>query len=182
MKIIVAIVLNCLLSLQIHANELPEMLIGRENISPGITLIFEGAIKDDVAPYELFLLQEKTDIHIEMLANWNDQAPPGSPEGGFIPYLNVTATITEQHTGNSKTIDLVPHINLSDNFHYAQNIKLPGMSTSKYTILFSIDETKMKTLGLHYDWRKTVGDEVIKPVFFSYKDLDFSKISSATRR
>ena len=30
--------------------ELPEMIIGEESISPGIDLVFEGAIKDDVFP------------------------------------------------------------------------------------------------------------------------------------
>ena len=30
--------------------ELPEMIIGKESISPGIDLVFEGAIKDDVFP------------------------------------------------------------------------------------------------------------------------------------
>ena len=182
MKIFITILLNCLISAQIRASELPEMQIGKENIPPGITLIFEGAIKDDVAPYDLFLSEEKTDIHIEMLANWNNTAPSGSPEGGFVPYLNITATITDQTTEKSKTVELLPHINMSDNFHYAQNIQLPGLRTSKYTVLFSINGTKMKTLGLHYDWRNMVGNEIIKPIFFSYKDLDFSRIAAAKRR
>ena len=35
-------------------SELPEMIIGKEAIAPGINLIFEGAIKDDVSPAEKF--------------------------------------------------------------------------------------------------------------------------------
>ena len=34
---------------------LPEMVIGEATINPGIHLTFEGAIKDDVAPLDVFL-------------------------------------------------------------------------------------------------------------------------------
>ncbi|MED5437415.1 MAG: hypothetical protein VX806_04775 [Pseudomonadota bacterium] len=31
-----------------------EMIIGEEKIEPGINIIFEGAIKDDIAPSDFF--------------------------------------------------------------------------------------------------------------------------------
>ena len=54
--------------------ELPEMIIGEESISPGIDLVFEGAIKDEVFPSSKFGSEENSDIHIEVLANWNSNA------------------------------------------------------------------------------------------------------------
>jgi len=59
------------------AKDLPEMIIGTKNTPPGITFVFEGAIKDDVAPAGIFLSEAKSDIHLEALAHWNDQAPRG---------------------------------------------------------------------------------------------------------
>ena len=56
---------------------MPEMIIGEENIEPGINLIFEGAIKDDVAPAYKFGKESSSDIHIEVLATWNNNAPRG---------------------------------------------------------------------------------------------------------
>ena len=54
---------------------LPEMVIGEATINPGIHLTFEGAIKDDVAPLGVFLAENETDVHIEMLAHWSEDAP-----------------------------------------------------------------------------------------------------------
>ena len=55
------------------------MIISKEEISPGITLVFEAAIKDEVYPSAKFGSEEDSDIHIEVLANWNESAPPGAP-------------------------------------------------------------------------------------------------------
>ena len=77
-----------LLSLSIAKNifsELPEMVIGEESIPPGINLIFEGAIKDDVSPAEKFGYEKDSDVHIEVLANWNQDAPSGSPVEVSLP-------------------------------------------------------------------------------------------------
>ena len=102
-----------------------EMIIGRETISPGVNVVFEGAPKDIVHPENYFLNETDTDIHIEMLANWSDEAPEGSPLGGFVAYLGVSAVI-ESANGKINRVELTPHLNMSDNLHYAQNIKLPG--------------------------------------------------------
>ncbi len=166
----------------LSSEELPEMVIGTASIQPGIDLVFEGAIKDDVQPEGHFLKESETDIHIEVLVNWNENAPQGSPIGGFIPYLNISAKITNQQTEESSKILLSPHLNISDNYHYAQNIKLPGYKDDLYTIEFSISPPSSETIGLHYDWRKTVGNLIIETKTFTYSNLDFSAIVSARRR
>ena len=90
-----------------------EMIIGKENIHPGIDLIFEGAPKDTVHPKNYFRAESATDIHIEMLANWSENAPTGSPLGGFVAYLNVEAFI-ESESGEKTKVRLTPHLNISD--------------------------------------------------------------------
>ena len=75
MKKFLFLVLTFLISKNIIAN-LPEMIISKEEISPGITLVFEAAIKDEVYPSAKFGSEEDSDIHIEVLANWNESAPP----------------------------------------------------------------------------------------------------------
>ena len=119
--------------------ELPEMIIGEESISPGIDLVFEGAIKDDVFPSSKFGSEKDSDIHIEVLANWNSNAPNGSPTNGFVAYLRISAEILNQTNLDTKIIQLLPHLNLSDNLHYALNTKLPGSKDDLYTITFYID-------------------------------------------
>ena len=74
-------------------SEIPEMILGEETIENGINLVFEVAIKDDVSPSNFFGNEENSDIHLEVLANWNDTAPEGSQKGGFVPYLNVSAEL-----------------------------------------------------------------------------------------
>ena len=164
------------------SEELPEMVIGTASIKPGIDLVFEGAIKDDVQPEGYFLKESETDIHIEVLVNWNENAPPGSPVGGFIPYLNVSAKITNQKTEKSSNILLSPHLNMSDNYHYAQNIKLPGYKEDLYTVEFNITPPSSEIIGLHYDWRETVGNIIVESKNFIFPDLNFAKIASASRR
>ena len=67
------------------------MIIGRETVYPGINITFEAAIKDEIKPHGYFLKEDSTDIHLEVLINWNKNAPEGSPEGGFIPCLLYTS-------------------------------------------------------------------------------------------
>lgn len=156
-----------------------EMIIGRESISPGIDIVFEAAPKDIVFPLDSFLSESETNIHIEMLANWSEDAPEGSPVGGFIAYLDVFAIISND-LGDNLKVNLSPHLNLSDNFHYAQNIKLPGSIDDTYEITFEIYPPK-DTLGIHYDWKNSIGSFL--PINkFTYKNLNFKKISLMTRR
>lgn len=175
------IILSLFLSKTI-LSELPEMVIGKETIDPGIEIIFEGAIKDDVSPVIKFVSIDQSDIHLEVLANWNEDAPSGSPAGGFVAYLNVSAEINNQSTSETKNISLLPHINLSDNLHYALNTKLPGNKDDLYSIKFLIQPPESSQLGLHFDWRNEVGSFLSRSHEFEYKNLDFSAIANAKRR
>ena len=123
-----------------------EMIIGTGSIEPGVDLIFEGGVKDEIMPEEYYLSENETDVHIEVLANWSSDAPKGSPEGGHVAYLNVTAVLINETTGSSDTHKLTPHVNMSDNLHYAKNIKLPGKIDESYTVIFEIRPPKMMSL------------------------------------
>ena len=95
------------------SGELPEMILGNEKIEPGINLVFEGAIKDDVFPSSVFGSEEDSDIHLEVLANWNENAPSGSPEGGFVAYLRIEVVITNQGSMKSSSIEPVSYTHLT---------------------------------------------------------------------
>jgi len=174
---IIYFVLLALSSLNIAATE---MIIGKETISPGINLVFEAAPKDTVMPKEYFLAESATDIHIEMLANWSKDSPIGSPVGGFVAYLKIYATI-EAESGGKTTVQLTPHLNMSDNLHYAQNIKLPGSIDEAYNITFDINPPDQRELGIHYDWNNEVGP-ILEQTSFNYKNMNFKKIALSSRR
>jgi len=164
-----------------------ELIIGSELVEPGIRVIFEGAIKDDVSPLSLHLSESKTDVHLEARVNWASdksiQVPNGTPRGGFVAYLTITAEVTNERTGESlKDIQIVPHINLIDNFHYARNIKLPGKRDDLYIVKFSLQPPSAYDLALHKDWRDNHGNQLFKNIGFQYTHVDFEEIASATRR
>jgi len=159
-----------------------EMIIGSGSIEPGVDLIFEGGVKDEIMPEEYYLSENETDVHIEVLANWSSDAPKGSPEGGHVAYLNVTAVLINETTGSSDTHKLTPHVNMSDNLHYAKNIKLPGKIDESYTVIFEIRPPKNDELGMHYDWRYIVDKELIVAERFEFNNLDFKEIAISKRR
>jgi hypothetical protein len=123
-----------------------EMIIGTGSIEPGVDLIFEGGVKDEIMPEEYYLSENETDVHIEVLANWSSDAPKGSPEGGHVAYLNITAVLINETTGSSDTHKLTPHVNMSDNLHYAKNIKLPGKIDESYTVILKYVHQRMMSL------------------------------------
>ncbi|MDA9661153.1 iron transporter [Gammaproteobacteria bacterium] len=172
---------SILLSLNVFG-ELPEMVIGQESVKPGINFVFEGAIKDDVTPSRNFGSEKNSDIHLEVLANWNEDAPRGSPIDGFVAYLRIKAEIQNQYNSQVMVLDLLPHINLSDSLHYALNTKLPGKKDDLYSIKFTILPPETSKLGLHYDWREEVGPVILETFTFEYKNLDFSEIAISKRR
>tara|TARA_Y100000591_G_scaffold333220_1_gene374756 strand:- start:5099 stop:5632 length:534 start_codon:yes stop_codon:yes gene_type:complete len=157
-----------------------EMIIGKKIIQPGIELIFEGAPKDIIYPKDLHLAEKETDIHIEMLAQWADDNSASAPAKSFVAYLNVTAEI-QSKDGSSRKIKLTPHLNLIDNLHYAQNVKLPGRISDLYDITFTISPPEKEVLGIHYDWNSKFGG-LMKKTSFTFKDLDFKKIALKSRR
>ena len=157
-----------------------ELIFGKESLPNGINIIFEAAPKDIIFPEKYFLDENSTDIHIEMLINWSDKSPSGSPNSGFIPYLDVIATI-KNTKGNSMNVKLTPHLNISDNLHYAQNIKLPGNIDDIYDVTIQINPPKEDKLGIHYDWKEKYGF-LIKQSKFEYKNLSFKAIVLQSRR
>ena len=42
------------------------MIIGTGYIKPGVDLIFEGGVKDEIMPQEYYLSENETDVHIEV--------------------------------------------------------------------------------------------------------------------
>ena len=71
---------------------------------------------------------------------------------------------------------------MSDNLHYAQNLKLPGSAKDLYTVTFTINPPEPGRIGMHLDWREEVGKDIIVSAVFTCTDLDFYQISQASRR
>ena len=157
-----------------------EMIIGSERIDPGIEIVFEAAPKDTVFPEKFYLPESETDIHIEMLANWSEDNLVSVPSGGFVAYLKVKAIISNENGAIIET-DLTPHLNLVDNLHYAQNIKLPGSIKDLYDVTFIIEPPDSKSFGIHYDWHEKFGG-LIQESSFTYKSLNFEQIAIKQRR
>ena len=66
----------------------------------------------------------------------------------------MSAIITNQKTNDKILVDLIPHINLIDNFHYAKNISLPGEIDERYRVKFIVRPPEM-TILYHNDWTKS---------------------------
>lgn len=169
-----------LILLLISSLSAEEMIIGKEIIKPGIDVTFEAAPKDTIHPKGMHLKENVTDIHIEMLANWSEDSPNGSPVGGFVAYLNVFVKIKAE-SGTEVQVQLTPHLNMSDSLHYAQNIKLPGEIDELYDVTFTISPPIKDELGIHYDWNELFGPLMEKSVF-TYKNLNFEQIALSSRR
>ena len=160
-----------------------ELIIGEERVEPGIVFIFEGAVKDHVMPSGMHLKEEQTNIHIEARVNWDTKnVPDGTPAGGFVAYLHITAKVTNEKTGLSTFIDLLPHINLVDNYHYARNISLPGNNDDLYLVEFNVLPPTHIELSLHKDWLDNYGNELMKNQYFKYENVDFKEIANSSRR
>ena len=160
-----------------------EQIISVEELSENIIVTFEAAPKDTVFNDSIRQLSEKeTDIHIEALVNWSDDTQiEGQLAKGFIPYVSITSEIINENSGQKKVIKLTPHVNLSDGFHYAKNIKLPGLRTDKYKLKFTI-KPNGEALTYHMDWKEKYPYPIFKRKVFEYSNLDFKETSEATRR
>lgn len=163
-----------------------EMIIGEEVIEPGIQLVFEGAPKDDVTPHDQNLAEDKTDVHLEVLTTWaTDESidiPEGATRGGFVAYLHFFATITNEATGDTETVSLIPHVTLGDAMHYARNVSLPGEPTDPYTVRFDVHPPEETELAFHKSWRDAHGTPLFEAQSFTFEGLDFEEIAAATRR
>tara|TARA_B100000575_G_scaffold254490_1_gene223700 strand:- start:6623 stop:7168 length:546 start_codon:yes stop_codon:yes gene_type:complete len=160
-----------------------ELVIGEERINPGIIFIFEGAVKDTVYPKNYNLAENQTDVHIEARVNWDfENIPDGTPPGGFIPYLRINAVIQNQQTGIKSSIDLIPHINLIDNFHYARNVSLPGSIDDIYQVEFFINSPGKFDLSFHKDWLEKYSESLIEDIELKYVNISFSEIARLSRK
>jgi len=176
-------ILYFLLILNLNFSFSQELIIGEETVSPGIVFIFEGAVKDHVMPEGMHLKETQTNIHIEARVNWDtNDIPEGTPPGGFVAYLHITAKVTNQNSGMSTFIDLLPHINLVDNYHYARNISLPGNADDLYLVEFNILPPTHIDLSLHKDWLDNYGNKLMKNQYFKYSNVDFEEIANSSRR
>ena len=159
-----------------------ELIVGEEKVDPGIKFIFEGAIKDVISPSSRNLSEELTNVHIEARVNWdNEDIPDGAVPGGFIPYLRINSLIINESTGLKTFIDLIPHINLIDNFHYARNISLPGKIDDYYKVEFTINPPSKYDLSYHKDWINEYGEKFFLAKKFTYRNINFKEIAKATR-
>lgn len=160
-----------------------ELIIGEERLDQGIIIIFEGAIKDHIEPSNRHLGVLESNIHLEARVNWDvTNTPNGTPPGGFVPYLHISAKITNNKTGQTNYVDLVPHINLVDNFHYARNTSLPGTNLDLYSVEFKIMPPTFIDLSYHKDWVNTYGAYLVKEAVFNYEKVNFFEIANATRK
>ena len=176
-------ILLAILLLKFNFLPLQELIIGEETVDPGIVFIFEGAVKDHVMPIGMHLKENETNVHIEARVNWDlRNTPNGSPEGGFVAYLHITSKVTNQKTGLSTFIDLTPHINLIDNYHYARNISLPGKKDELYTVEFNVISPTNIELSLHKDWLDKYGNQLMTNQYFLYENVNFEVIANATRK
>ena len=164
------------------STSLGELFLGKEEISPGIVLTFEVAPKDTISPTQFYLPEKETDVHLEVLAVWGDSAPKGSVLGGFVPYLDVSGVVINKQTAAVVNFQLTPHLNLSDNFHYAQNITLPGKLDELYDLVFEVRAPKPGELGMHLDWTDSLGLELITDVEFKFLELNLKDVSLSSRR
>ena len=96
--------------------------------------------------------------------------------------MHITSKVTNQKSGLSTFIDLTPHINLIDNYHYARNISLPGKKNELYTVEFNIIPPTNIELSFHKDWLDKYGSQLMTNQYFIYKNVNFEEIVNATRR
>ena len=168
---------------QVPSAHAQEAVFGEKVVEPGVKFTFIAAPKDDVQPGAQHLAESKTDIHLEVLANWTEEASTtvGAPTGGFVPYLHLFARVTNERTGQSQKVSLLPHINLSDNAHYARNIALPGAPDDPYSVTFSVNPPGEYELATHRDWRAKYGDQLLEPLTVTYEELQLAEVARATR-
>ncbi|MEM9424605.1 MAG: iron transporter [Spirochaetota bacterium] len=167
--------------------ESDKLVMGHETTSLGIefyfggVLIYEGGRKDTVYPFIGDLEAGETVVHLEARANWSKRSelPPGAVSAGFVAYLDITATIKNQVSGHQTEVDLSPHINLENNFHYSRNTPLPGSDTDLYTVTFSIHSPIGKSFVLvEEDWKQRYGLHLLENTVFHYRDVTFAQVAS----
>jgi hypothetical protein len=75
----------------------------------------------------------------------------------------------------------VPHINLSDNMHYARNVSLPGAADDRYTVELFVEPPQKLDMSFHRDWREEYGNRLFEAQSFTYTGVQMADIVAATR-
>lgn len=168
---------------QIQPVHAQEQVFGEKVVEPGVKFTFIAAPKDAVKPTAKHLAENQTDIHLEVLAGWTEEASSevGAPAGGFVPYVHLFAHVKNEETGQVQKVSLVPHINRSDNAHYARNVALPGAPDDPYTVTFSVNPPQEFELATHRDWRQKYGDSLFEATTVTYENLQLEEVAKATR-
>jgi len=164
----------------VHAQE---QVFGEEVLGPGVKITFLVAPAGDVEPMAQNLTEARSDLHLEVLSGWTEEMSDevGAPAGGFVPHVRLFATVENESTGEVTKASLVPHVNQSDNFHYARNISLPGAPDDPYTVVFEVHPPQALEVATHSDWRTAYGNRLFPPATVTYKNLQFEEIVQATR-
>jgi len=167
----------------VQSTHAQENVFGEEVLGPGVKMTFLVAPSGDVEPTAQNLSESRSDLHLEVLAGWTEEASDevGAPAGGFVPYLNLFAIVQNEETGQMKKVTIVPHVNQSDNFHYARNIALPGGPDDPYTVVFEVHPPEKFGLATHKDWRTAYDNRLFPPATVTYKNLQLGEIVRATR-
>jgi uncharacterized protein involved in high-affinity Fe2+ transport len=168
---------------QIHPAHAQEKVFGEKVVEPGVKITFLAAPSGAVQPKAQNLSEKRSDLHLEVLAGWTEEASEevGAPAGGFVPYIRLFARVENEETGQVKKVTLVPHINRSDNAHYARNIALPGAPDDPYTVVFSVHPPEKFELATHRDWRDAYGEKLFAPTTVTYDGLNLTEIVKTTR-
>ena len=160
-----------------------EFTLGHKFTQPGIVFAFEAAPRDRIRPNHYHLKEQNTDLHLEVLANWSEKkTPKGATPGGFVPYLVISAEVTNNRTKRSQWYELTPHINLKDNFHYARNIALPGKKSDQYSVTFYVRPPVEGIIGFHKDWYELNGGKLFNEFKYQITAVDFSAVAKARRK
>ena len=169
--------------MQMSPVQAQEKVFGEEVLGPGVKITFLVAPSGDVEPEPQHLPESRSDLHVEVLAGWTEEASDevGAPAGGFVPYLHLFATVENEKTGEVKKASLVPHVNQTDNVHYARNIALPGAADDPYTVVFEVHPPQQLELATHRDWRMAYGNRLFPPATVTYKNLQLEEIVRTTR-
>ena len=160
-----------------------EKVFGEEVLGPGVKMTFLVAPSGNVEPTAQNLSEARSDLHLEVLAGWTEEASDEveAPAGSFVPYLHLFATVQNEETGQVAKATIVPHVNQSDNFHYARNIALPGGPDDPYTVVFEVHPPGKFELATHKDWRAAYSNRLFPPATVTYKNLQLGDIVRATR-
>ena len=112
-----------------------------------MAVTLEIAPPDDIlratpATGKALVTKEEADIHFEAQIRYTAGILGGRNEGDFVPYLNVSLTLTNRDSGKTLTTTLVPHVGIAEGYHYARNLALVdslGASEAGYDADVTID-------------------------------------------